>query len=155
VESLYYDSTKQKLQLSENAGAYSSITDIPCVTSQKSESAADTNVLTCTPPAVAGSYRIRFTEAVSAQNTATLGWTATWKDANGSAQAPTNLSLFKSGTAAPALTFVAATNDNYYATLDIDVDNSATASWLRLHSPARQLHFQSHCLGRKNQLTVQ
>ena len=95
-------------------------------TSQKSESAADTNVLTFTPPAAAGTYRIAFTMAVSAQNTATLGWTATWKDSNGAAQAPTNLSLFTSGTAAPALTVTAATNGNYYGTAIVDIDNSAT-----------------------------
>ncbi len=95
-------------------------------TSQKSESAADTNVLTFTPPASAGTYRINFTMAVSAQNTATLGWTATWKDSNGQAQAPTNLSLFTSGTAAPALTVTAATNGVYYGQAIVDVDNSAT-----------------------------
>jgi len=102
------------------------------VTSQKAESAADTNVLTFTPDATVGSYRVRFTMAVSAQNTATLGWTATWKDANGSAQAPTNLSLFTSGTAAPALTVTASTNGNYYGSIDIDTDNSATAIVVKL-----------------------
>jgi len=101
-------------------------------TKQKSETAADTNVLTFTPPAVAGQYRINFSAAVSAQSSATLGWTATYKDSNGSAQAPTNLALFKQGTAAPALTFVAATNDNYSGSVIIDVDNSATAIVVKL-----------------------
>jgi len=101
-------------------------------TSQKTESAADTNVLTFTPPATAGTYRITFSMAVSAQNTATLGWTATWKDSNGQAQAPTNLSLFASGTAAPALTFVVTTNGIYYGTAIVDVDNSATAIVVKL-----------------------
>jgi hypothetical protein len=96
-------------------------------TSQKSETGADSSVLSFTPLAFAGTYRVRLTMAVSAQNTATLGWTATWKDSNGQAQAPTNLSLFTSGTAAPALTVTAATNGMYYADLTIDVDNSATA----------------------------
>jgi len=96
-------------------------------TSQKSETGADTNVLTYTPPAVAGTYRIRVAISVSAANTATLGFTATWKDSNGHAQAPTNLALTKGGTAAPALTFSAAANDVYYADFQIEVDNSATA----------------------------
>lgn len=97
------------------------------VASQTSETAADTNVLTFTPPAAIGLYRISFSMAVSAQNTATLGWTATWTDSNANAQSPTNLALFKAGTAAPALTFVAATNGMYYGSIVVDVDNSATA----------------------------
>ena len=125
--------------LGGKVGVYNTITtagngvaSIYGATSQKSESAADTNVLTFTPPAAVGSYRLRFTMAVSAQNTATLGWTATWKDANGAAQAPTNLSLFTSGTAAPALTVTAATNGNYYGYIDIDTDASATAIVVKL-----------------------
>jgi len=102
------------------------------ITSQKAESAADANVLTVTPAAAAGRYRLTFSMQVSAQNTATLGWTATWTDSNGSAQAPTNLSLFKSGTAAPALTFVAATNDNYYGYADIDINNAGANIVIKL-----------------------
>lgn len=108
------------------ATAGAGIAPIVAVTSQKTESGADANVLTYTPPATAGRYRVSFSMAVSAQNSATLGWTCTYKDSNGSAQAATNLSLFRSGVAAPALTFVAATNANYYASVDIDIDNSAT-----------------------------
>lgn len=95
-------------------------------TSQKAETGADTNVLTVTPAAVVGLYRITIAISVSAANTATLGWTATWTDSNGTAQAPTNLSLFKNGTAAPALTFAAAANDTYYATAVVDVNNAGT-----------------------------
>jgi hypothetical protein len=95
-------------------------------TSQKSETAADTNVLTFTPPASAGSYRLRFVMSVSAANAATLGWTATWKDSNGNAQAPTNLALFQTGVAAPALTFTTSAAGNYHGYADIDIDNSAT-----------------------------
>lgn len=95
-------------------------------TLQKSESAADTNVLTFTPPAATGQYRINFSMSVSASASGVLGWTCTWKDSNGAAQAPTNLSLLKSGTAAPALTFTATANDTYSGTLIIDTDTSAT-----------------------------
>lgn len=96
-------------------------------TSQKSETGADANVLTYTPPATAGTYRVRIAISVSAASAATLGVTATWKDSNGHAQAPTNLALTKGGTAAPALTFSAAANDVYYTDFQIEVDNSATA----------------------------
>ena len=95
-------------------------------TNQKSETGADANVVTYTPPATKGNYEIKITMSVSAATSATLGFTASWKDSNGHAQTPTNLSLTKSGTAAPALTFSAAANDVYYAVIPIDVDNSAT-----------------------------
>lgn len=105
---------------------------IRAITSQKSETAADTNVLTLTPPAAAGKYRIHFVLDVSAANTATLGWTATWTDSNGHAQAPTNLALTKDGTAAPALTFSAAANDAYTGEQIITINNSATNIVIKL-----------------------
>lgn len=95
-------------------------------TSQRTESAADTNVLTFTPPAAVGSYRIRFVMSVSAANAATLGWTATWTDSNGNAQTPTNLALFQTGVAAPALTFTTSAAGNYHGYVDIDTNNAAT-----------------------------
>jgi hypothetical protein len=101
-------------------------------TSQKAETAADTNVLTFTPPAAAGMYRVDFTLSLSAANTATLGWTATWKDSNGNAQTPTNLALTQVGTAAPALTFTTSAAGNYHGELILDVDNSATAVVVKL-----------------------
>jgi len=94
-------------------------------TSRRSETGVDNNVLTFSPPATAGSYRIRFVMSVSAANAATLGWTATWTDSNGNAQTPTNLALFQSGTAAPALTFTTSSAGNYYADANIDIDTSA------------------------------
>lgn len=100
--------------------------------SQKAESAADANVLTFTPPAVAGSYRLRFVLSLSAANAAVLGWTATWKDSNGNAQAPTNLSLLQTGTAAPALTFTTSVAGNYHAEAQVDIDNSATAIVIKI-----------------------
>lgn len=108
------------------ATAGNGLSAISGATKQKSESAADTNVLTFTPPASAGQYRINFSMSVSASASGVLGWTATWKDSNGTAQAPTNLSLLKNGTAAPALTFTAVANDTYSGSVVLDVDNSAT-----------------------------
>jgi hypothetical protein len=100
---------------------------IYAVTSQKSETAADTSVLTLTPPAEVGTYRVNFVMSLSAATSATIGWTMTWKDSNGTAQSPTNLSLIQSGTAAPALTFTTSAAGNYHGTAIIDVDSSATA----------------------------
>ncbi len=101
-------------------------------TLQRSESGVDTNVLTVTPAAVAGSYRIRFVLSLSAANAATLGWTATWTDSNGNAQTPTNLALYQTGVAAPALTFTTSAAGDYYGQADIDVNNAATAIIVKL-----------------------
>lgn len=95
-------------------------------TSQKNETGVDANILTVTPASAVGLYRISVVFSVSAANTATLGWTATWTDSNAHAQAQTNLALFKAGTAAPALTFSAAANDTYYGSAIIDVNNAGT-----------------------------
>jgi hypothetical protein len=95
-------------------------------TSQKSETGADTNVLTVTPAAAAGSYRLRIVISISAANAAVIGWTATWTDSNGNAQTPTNLALFQVGTAAPALTFTTSVAGNYHAECDVDINNAGT-----------------------------
>lgn len=96
-------------------------------TAAKAETGADANVLTVTPPAAAGTYEVCVALDVSAASTATLGWTMTWKNSKGNANAPTNMSLFQMGVAAPALTFSAAANNSYYACVPISIDNSATA----------------------------
>jgi hypothetical protein len=95
------------------------------VTSQKSETGTDASVLSVTPGAVAGSYRLRVVISVSAASAATLGWTATWTDSNGNAQTPTNLALTQSG-ALPALTFTTSAAGNYYGEADIDINNAGT-----------------------------
>ena len=96
-------------------------------TSQKSESAADANVLTANLGAFGvGSWRVRFVMSVSAASAATLGWTITYTDSNSNAQTPTNLALFQMGTAAPALTFTTSAAGNYYGYADIDVSSSST-----------------------------
>jgi hypothetical protein len=112
-------------QINGIATAGNGVVAIHGSTSQKAESAADTNVLTFTPPALAGSYRLRFTLAVSAAAAAVVGWTATWKDSNGNAKSPTNLALFQAGATA-GLTFTTSTTDNFYGEAQIDIDNSAT-----------------------------
>jgi hypothetical protein len=108
------------------------ITAAPCTTSQKTESAADANVLTCAIPAQAGSYRVRFVMSVSAANAATLGWTVTWTDSNGNTQNSPNMSLFQAGTAAPALTYTTSTAGNYYGYADIDVNSAGVSPVVKL-----------------------
>ncbi|HEV2400854.1 MAG TPA: hypothetical protein VGS27_28225 [Candidatus Sulfotelmatobacter sp.] len=108
------------------------ITYIRGVTSQKSETGADSSVLTVTPNAVAGTYRIQFVMSVSAASAATLGWSASWTDSNGNAQAPTNLALFQSGTAAPALTFTTSTTGTYFGYADVDVNNASAPIVVKL-----------------------
>jgi hypothetical protein len=98
-----------------------------CVTSQKSETGtADANVLTCSPVAAVGTYRISISISVSAASSGVIGWTATWTDSNGNAQAPAGLELFHDGAAAPALTFTTSAAGNYHAQVPIDVNNAGT-----------------------------
>lgn len=105
---------------------------IVALTLQKSETGADANVLTYTPPAAAGSYKLHFIADMSADNLAVLGWTATWKDSNGNARAPTNLPIASpdaSTTTAAAFTVsdtgaVASTASGVWP---INTDNSATS----------------------------
>lgn len=97
------------------------------ITSQKAETgAADANVLTVTPAAAVGTYRLSFVLSCSASTAGIAGWTATWTDSNGQAQAPTNLALSAAGTALPALTFTLVANSAYYGAAIIDVNNAAT-----------------------------
>jgi hypothetical protein len=103
------------------------VVSILAATSQKSESAADPSVLSFTPPAVAGTYRVRFVLSVSAAAAAVLGWTITYTDSNGAAQTPTNVNLANVGAAGGALTYTTSSPGNYNGALDIDIDNSATS----------------------------
>lgn len=97
-------------------------------TQQKAETiAADGNVLTTTTPATVGEYRVSFVYSCSAMNTATIGWTATWTDSGGNAQAPTNLSLFQTGVAAPALTFTSSAAADYYGSILVDTNAAGTS----------------------------
>lgn len=114
------------------ATAGEGLTSVRASTLQRSESGADANVLTLTPPAIAGMYRLTFVLDLSAANAATLGWTATWKESNGLAKAPTNLPLTQNGTAAPALTFTTSATDTFSGSYNINIDNSATNIVIKL-----------------------
>lgn len=94
---------------------------------RRTETGADSNVLTVTPPAASGTYRITIVMSVSAATAATLGWTATWTDANGTAQAPTNLALTTNGVAGTTLTVTAAAATTYYGEVIVDVNAGGVA----------------------------
>lgn len=117
-------STITKMNSETTAGA--GVPYIRGVTLQKSETGADAAVLTVTPTTLNGLYRIAIVISVSAASAATIGWTATWRDSNATAQAPTNLALNQAGVAAPALTFSAAAGATYFAEQIIDVNNAGT-----------------------------
>lgn len=101
-------------------------------TFQKSENAADANVLTYTPPSVAGSYKLFIVMSVSAATAGILGWTATWHDANGGARAPTNLPIMQASTGLSAATFTLAAADVLSGVFPIDIDNSANNIVIKL-----------------------
>lgn len=101
---------------------------VQCSVLQKAETSADASLLTFSGFSIAGTYKLKISMDVSAENTYTLfGWTATWTDSNGHAQAPTYLSLYQSGVAAPALNFTPAANGHYYGGADVDINNSGTS----------------------------
>jgi hypothetical protein len=98
------------------------------ITSQKPETgAADANVLTVTPAASVGNFRVCFTASVSSATAGVIGWTLSWTDSNGNAQSNIAESLFQQGTAAPALTFTTSAASNYQSCSEIDVNNAAAA----------------------------
>lgn len=96
-------------------------------TSQKAETgSADANVLTLTPPAVAGDYRVAVVASVSSATSGVIAFTLTWKDSNGNTQTAVNVPLFQIGTDAPGHTFTTSSAGNYSGGMSIDIDNSAT-----------------------------
>jgi hypothetical protein len=127
---LNYYITNQQGKVSSSSSSINKCTALSnsqAATVQKSESAADANVLTFSPPSQTGSYRIHFVLDVSAASGATLGWTATWKDANGTAQAPANLPFCAVLTGLCAATSgVTSVAGNFGGWFDIDTDNSGT-----------------------------
>lgn len=104
------------------------LTSIRGATSQKSETTtADANVLTLTPPAAAGTYRVSVVISVSSATSGIISWTLSYTDSNGNAQANIAMPLFQFGTAAPNTTFTASAAGNYTGTSTIDINNAAAA----------------------------
>lgn len=98
------------------------------VTSQKAETGtADANVLTVTPAATVGTYRVSITASVSTATSGVIGFTLSYTDSNGNAQSNVAMSLFQLGAAAPALTFTTSAASEYYGVANIDT-NAAAAS---------------------------
>jgi hypothetical protein len=97
-------------------------------TSQKAETTtADANVLTYTPPATAGTYRVNVNISVSSATAGVIAWTLSWTDSNGNAQANIAMPLFQHGTAAPNTTFTTSVAGNYTGTSTIDINNAAAS----------------------------
>jgi len=95
-------------------------------TSQKAETAsADTNVLTLTPPASTGTYRVCATISVSSATNGVISWTFSWTDSNGNAQSNVAMPLFQFGTAAPNTTFTTSAAGNYTGCSTVDINNAA------------------------------
>lgn len=96
-------------------------------TIQKAETGADATLLTYTPPAVAGTYRVTFVLSIPATFSGNLGWSVAYTDVNGTAQSPANLNLFTTGVAGAALSVAAAAGKVCYGELCLDTNNSGTA----------------------------
>lgn len=97
-------------------------------TSQKAETTtADANVLTYTPPAVAGTYRVEVAISVASATSGVISYTVSWTDSNGNAQSNIAGPLFQYGTAAPNTTFTTSAAGNYSGFMDIDVNNAAAS----------------------------
>jgi len=96
-------------------------------TVQKSETAAaDVSLVTLTPPAVAGLYRVTVWCDVSAATSGIISFEITYHDSNGSAVSAAVFSIFQLGTAAPLTAFTTSAVSRYYGTVDISIDNSAS-----------------------------
>lgn len=96
------------------------------MTSQKAETgSADANVLTVTPPAAVGSYRVCVAISVASATSGVISWTLSWTDSNGNAQSNIAQQLFQMGTAAPNTTFTTSSAGNYHGSANIDTNNGA------------------------------
>jgi hypothetical protein len=97
-------------------------------TSQKAETGtADASVLTVTPPATIGTYKVCVAASVSSATSGVIGFTLSWTDSNGNAQSNVAVSLTQWGTAAPATTFTVSAAGNYSACEMFDINNAAAA----------------------------
>ena len=97
-------------------------------TSQKAETgSADANVLTVTPPSLAGTYRACFTASVSSATAGVIAWTLSYKNSNSVAQTNDTMPITQQGTAAPNVTFTTSAAGEYQGCWQFDIDNSGTA----------------------------
>lgn len=98
------------------------------LTSQKAETgSADANVLTVTPAAAVGTYRVGVAISVASATNGVIAWTLDWTDSNGNAQAGKQMNLTQVGTAAPNVTFTTSAAGNYHGEAIIDVNNAAAS----------------------------
>lgn len=109
---------------------------IYAATKQKSETqAADATVVTLTPATVSATMRLTYSAAVSTESSSTIGFTVSYKDANGTSVTTQGLPLMilNSGNLATSYTGRSSAPERFSGTFDIDIDNSGTAvtiGWL-------------------------
>jgi hypothetical protein len=127
-EVCYGDSTAHALLCSYNNGGFTPLVKALGSTSQKNETTAtDANVLTFTPPATVGTYRVSVAISVSAATAGVISYTVSWTDSNGNAQSNIAGPLFQYGTAAPNTTFTTSAAGDYKGDMVIDVNNAAAS----------------------------
>ena len=96
-------------------------------TISKSETqAADSNVMTFTPPHVAGKYRLEWSCDVSSASSGVIGFQMSYVDSNGSTVTNKAFTIFVAGTAAGGLTLTTSVASNFTGGANIGVDASGT-----------------------------
>lgn len=94
-------------------------------TSQKTETTtADPNIVTYTPPASAGTYRISYVASVASASSGVISFTVSYTDSQGTAKSNLAMPLFQQGTAAPNTTFTTSAAGEYSGDFLIDVNNA-------------------------------
>lgn len=98
------------------------------VTSQKAETgAADAALLSVTPAATVGTYRTCVSASITTATSGVVGFTESWTDSSGNAQANIAVPLYQYGTAAPANTFTTSAAGDYGNCIVLDVNNAQAA----------------------------
>jgi hypothetical protein len=100
---------------------------IYAVTSQKAETTtADANVMTYTPPAASGLYRLILQADVTTATAGVVSFTISYHDSEGATVTSALVSIFQLGAAAPALAFTTSSASRYWAQPVIAIDASAS-----------------------------
>lgn len=122
-----YDSTAKKTHIRTD-GVDSNAVGAVANYAQTGKTAAVTNAINYTPPAVAGRYLLSWTVTVTANTTDSFTAVGTWKNATGGAVSQNLGGFDKNGTSlvAGAITNTIGTGV-YYGYAVLDIDNSGTA----------------------------
>jgi hypothetical protein len=97
-------------------------------TLQKPETtAADAALLTFTPPAGTGTYRMTYIATLTSATSGVVSFTMTWTDASGTVHTDVALILSHAQVATTATTFTVSAADYFRGQQQFDIDNSGTA----------------------------